>query len=148
MGHGTFASLALIFVSTAFAQIDSAGMRAKFGSPLNREVFTVRPGIEMIVDYSPTANHACVLRFPGEAMPPDPKPGVGINPKKIIDELVLEIVPSTMRGKELGRMRQQSGMQGMSSTDYENVLITEPMTGDQRTAVVVRFKTADCAAER
>jgi len=39
-------------------------------------------------------------------------------------------------------------VQGMSSTDYENVLITEPMTGDQRTAVVVRFKTADCAAER
>jgi hypothetical protein len=148
MGPRTFAFLALTFASTAFAQIDSAGMRAKFGSPLNREVFTVRPGIEMIVDYSPTANHACVLKFPGEAMPPDPKPGVGINPKKIIDELVLEIVPLTMRGKDLGTIYHQSGMHRMSSIDYENVSIIESMTGGQRTAVVVRFKAADCAAER
>jgi hypothetical protein len=71
----------------------------------------------MIVDYSPIANHACVLKFPGEAMPPDAKPGVGNNPKKIIDELVLEIVPLAMRGKELGRMHQQMGLRGMSSTD-------------------------------
>jgi hypothetical protein len=148
MGHRTFAILALIFASTVFGQIDSSGLKAKFGSPLNREVFTVRPGIEMIVDYSPIANHACALKFPGEAMPPDAKPGVGINPKKIIDELVAEIVPLAMRGKELGGMCEQMGLQGMCSKDYEHVMVMESMTGNQRTAVVVRFKTADCAGER
>ena len=105
----------------------------------------MRPGIEMVVDYSPTGTHACQLQFPGEApFPRDVGPGVGVNLKKLMDEVVEEIVPVAMRGKELGRICQAMGLPGMCSKDYELVTIIEPMTGDRRTAVVVRFKTADC----
>jgi hypothetical protein len=105
----------------------------------------VRPGIEMVVDYSPTGTHACQLQFPGEApFPHDVGPGVGVNLKKLMDEVVEEIVPVAMRGKELGRMCQTSGLHGICSKEFEHVTISEPMSGDQRTAVIVRFKTADC----
>ena len=68
----------LILAPVAFSQVDSSALRAKFGAPLNREVFTVRPGIEMIVDYSPTGTHACRLELPGQApMPADWPVGVG-----------------------------------------------------------------------
>jgi hypothetical protein len=129
---------------TAFGQIDSSGLRAKFGAPLNRETFTVRPGVKLIVDYSPTANHACRLELPGEVMPIDAPPGVGVNPKKIVDDILAEIVPLAVRGKELGRMHQQIGLAGMSTIDYENVYVNESLTGDRRTALIVKFKTADC----
>jgi hypothetical protein len=139
------AIVGLIFTSLMFAQVDSSALRAKFGTPLNRETFTVRPGIEMIVDYSPTSTHACQLQFPGQApFPPDAAPGVGFNLKKLMDDVVDEIVPVAMRGKELGRLCESAGLSGMCSKDYEHLTIIEPMTGDRRTAVIVRFNTADC----
>ena len=134
----------LLAASTAFGQIDSASLRAKFGAPLNRETFIVRPGVQMIVDYSPTANHACRLELPGQAMPTDAPLGVAINPKKIIDDILAEIVPLSMRGKELGRFAEQMGQLGISSIDYENVSIVESLTGNRRTALTVKFKTPDC----
>jgi hypothetical protein len=134
----------LLAASAAFGQIDSSGLRAKFGEPLNRETFMVRPGVLMIVDYSPTANHACRLELPGQAMPTDAPLGVAINPKKIIDDILAEIVPLSMRGKELGGMSQQMSLQGISTIDYENVSIAGPFTGNRRTALIVRFKTPDC----
>jgi hypothetical protein len=135
----------LIFTSVMSAQVDSSALRARFGAPLNRETFTVRPGIEMVVDYSTTSTHACRLEFPGEApFPPGAAPGVGFNLKKLMDDVVDEIVPAAMRGKELGRMCESSGMNGMCSRLYEHLSIIESMTGDRRTAVIVRFKTADC----
>jgi hypothetical protein len=144
-----FAILSLTFASSLLAQIDSSGLRAKFGAPLNRETFTVKPGIEVIVDYSPTANHACRLELPGQApMPRDAVPGVGINIKKLIDDVLAEIVPLSMRGKELGLMCESAGMISICSKDYEHVSILETLEGGRRTAVIVKFKTADCAAAR
>jgi len=139
--------ICLIFISPVFAQVDAFALRAKFGAPLSRETFTVRPGIEMIVDYSPTSNHACRLEFPGHApVPRDVPAGVGTNSKKLIDDVVEEIVPLSMRGKELGGMCQSMGISGICSKDYEYVSISEPSNGAGRTAVIVRFKTADCNA--
>src|ERR1700722_17935104 len=104
------------FASIGLGQMDGSLLRAKFGAPLNREVFTVRPGIEMVVDYSPTGNHVCRMELPGEApMPADTPPGVGVNTKKLIDDLLLEIVPVSMRGKEGGKMCQSAGRMGMCS---------------------------------
>jgi hypothetical protein len=147
--RGIVAIFGLIFASSAFAQIDSAGLRAKYGAPLNRETFTVRPGIEVVVDYSPTANHACRLELPGEApVPQDAAPGFRINTKKPIDEVLAELVPLAMRGKELGRMCQSAGRISMCSVDYELVSIVEPAEGGRRTAVLVKFKSADCTGGR
>jgi hypothetical protein len=139
----------LILASSAFGQMDSSTLRAKFGAPLNREVFTVRAGIEMIVDYSPTGSHACRLELPGQApMPADWPVGVGFNAKKAIDDLLAEIVPLSMRGKAGQSFCMSAGMQSMCSTDYENLSIREPSSGGGRTAVIVRFKIAGCSGER
>ena len=135
----------LLAASTAFGQIDSSGLRAKFGAPLHRETFTVRPGIQMIVDYSPTATHACRLEFPGAGMPKDAAPGVGIDVKKFIDDIVWEVVPASVRGKDTGRkFCSQMGLSGMCFTEYDHVTISELSRGTERTAVIVKFKTADC----
>lgn len=139
----------LILSSIAFGQMDSSALRAKFGAPLNREVFTVRPGIEMIVDYSPTSTHACRLELPGQAPTPADWPaGVGFNAKKAIDDLLAEIVPVSMRGKAGPGICMISGIQSMCSTDYENLSILEPSSGSGRTAVIVKFKVAGCSGER
>jgi hypothetical protein len=53
---------ALAIASTAFAEIDSYGLRAKYGMPLNRETYDVPAGGRIVVDYGPTAQ-ACRIEF-------------------------------------------------------------------------------------
>ena len=143
-----FGIFLLTCASCAFGQFDSSTLRAKFGAPLNREVFTVRQGIEMIVDYSSTGTHACRLELPGLApVPADAPVGVGISTKKAIDDLVTGIVPLSMRGKAGGNFCNGSGRIAMCSTDYENVSIIESLDGGRRT-VIVKFKIAGCSNDR
>jgi hypothetical protein len=145
--RGIVVIFGLIFTSSMFGQIDASALRAKYGAPLSRETFTVRPGIEMVVDYSPTANHACRLELPGQApMPQDARPGVGIDIKRPIDALIEEIVPPSMPGKELRRMCSSAGAISMCWTDYERLSIIETFEVGRRTSVIVKFKTADCVA--
>jgi len=132
---GRLAIFFLIFAASALGQMDSSSLRVRFGAPLNREVFTVRPGIEMIVDYSPTSNHVCRLELPGDT-------------KKLTDELLAEIVPLSMRGEEGASFCTTSGINWMCSTDYEHVSVVESSNGGQRTVVIVRFKMAGCSTER
>lgn len=149
MDYGRFGIFLLAGASFAFGQLDSSTLRAKFGAPLNREVFTVRQGIEMIVDYSPTGNLACRLELPGLApIPKDAPIGIGVNMKKSIDDLVLEIVPLSMRGKAGGNFCNASGRIAMCSADYENVSIIENLDGGRRTSVIVKFKIAGCSKDR
>jgi hypothetical protein len=42
----------LCITASAFAQIDGTSLRAKYGPPLSREIFTVLTGVEMVVDYA------------------------------------------------------------------------------------------------
>lgn len=132
--------------SSAFGQIDSATLRAKFGTPLTREVFTVRQGIEMTVDYSATGNHACRIELPGVApVPANAPPGLAFYTQTAIDELVAGIVPLSMRGKAGGKFCNGSGRAMTCADDYENVSITESLDGGHRTAVIVKFKIAGCS---
>jgi hypothetical protein len=148
MDCGRLGIFLLACASCAFAQVDASTLRAKFGTPVSREVFTVRPGIEMIVDYSLTGNHACRLELPGLApMPADAPTGVGINTKKPIDDLLVEIVPLSMRGKEGASFCMSTGINARCSTDYENLSILESLNAGRRTAVIVKFKIAGCTSQ-
>ena len=139
-----FAIFLLACASCAFGQIDSSTLRAKFGTPITREVFTIR-GIEMTVDYSPTGNLACRIEFPGLApVPADAPPGLALYTQKTIDDLVAGVVPLSMRGKDGGKFCNGTGRAMMCSANYENVSITESLDGGRRTAVVVKFKIAGC----
>ena len=57
------ALLVLGFTLPALAQLDSSALRAKFGSPLNREIFHMSQGFDMTVDYG-TGNQVCRLQVP------------------------------------------------------------------------------------
>ncbi len=54
-----------IFIAApvAFGQIDTFILRSKYGVPVDRETFTVRPGIEMVVDYGPN-KQVCRIQLP------------------------------------------------------------------------------------
>ena len=58
------AKLALFVVccSSAFAQMDTSTLRAKYGEPLARETFKVRPNIEAVVNYG-TGHQVCKIEM-------------------------------------------------------------------------------------
>jgi hypothetical protein len=131
--------------SSACAQIDASALRSKFGAPLDRETFTVRPKIEMVVDYGPNKlvyklQLPAGIKFLG-TIPPD------FVTKQQVDEVLEEVVPSESRGKELGRMSTfpVKGAPVLTVTLYEHVTISElsknELTGGR---ITVAFKDAAC----
>jgi hypothetical protein len=131
------------FAVSAFAQIDGAGfardLRAKYGPPLARETFVARPGFEMVVDYAANG-HVCRIQLPPVAEGREP----GVKTAQAVDDFLTELVPMTMRGKELGRMVEAMGAPSVSRIEYENVTISELRQGERRTRVTVMFKNEEC----
>jgi hypothetical protein len=128
----------------AFAQLDTSALRAKFGSPLNRETFHIPAGFDLVVDYGP-GNQACRLEVPA-LMPTDEKVQNSAVMKQRMYDFLDELVPASMRGKELGRMGQQMGTISLVSVDYEQVTVSELQVADQhdRGTITLRFKSYDC----
>ncbi|MCU1334918.1 MAG: hypothetical protein JWO19_499 [Bryobacterales bacterium] len=84
----------------AFGQ-DAFSLQSKYGVPLHRERFTVRPGIEMIVDYG-LSKQVCRIQLPSGSQ----IVGIlssGVITKQEIDEVLNEVVPPSIRGKETSR---------------------------------------------
>jgi hypothetical protein len=126
----------------AFTQIDTVHLRSKYGAPLDRETFTVRPGIEMVVDYGPS-KQVCRVQLPsGRQIVGDVPPGAIT--KQQIDEVLNEVVPPSLRGKELGGMATGSGVGVMTSNDYEHVTISEFKNAGVGTGITVTFKDPAC----
>lgn len=123
--------VAMLLTSSAFAQADPAGfasaLRSKYGPPLLRETFMARPGIKMAVDYAANGN-VCRIELP----PTTP------------DDFMLELVPASLRGKELRRMAFISGPNSIQSTEYENVIIAGSFNGTGGTGVTVTFPKEEC----
>src|ERR1700678_1380406 len=121
----------LLFALPALAQLDSGTLRAKFGQPLNRETFRVRTGLDIAVDYGAN-QQVCAIEIPV------------LQTQKDTDAFLAELVPDSMRGKELHRMMGQQGLAWTSFIEYEHVTISETGHGDTRNATTVRFKTQGC----
>src|SRR5690242_16404397 len=91
----------VVCCSPAFAQMDASALRAKYGEPLARETFQVRPNIEAAVNYG-TGHQVCKIELP---------PGSYMNivgdipphfaTSKQVDEVIDELVPLSARGKEM-----------------------------------------------
>jgi hypothetical protein len=128
------------FASTLFGQIDTSQLRAKFGPPQYREIFTVAQGFQVIVDYG-ADREVCRMELPALA-PSWERPGV--NDQKTVDDLLLQLVPPSMRGKNLRTMVFTSGPNFLETTEYEHVSISEPGNASGRTGVIVQFKRDDC----
>jgi hypothetical protein len=121
----------LSFSASLFGQIDSYQLRAKYGPPLDRETFTISPDFHVIVDYGPD-QQVCRLELPGSVT---------------ADDILLELAPMSMRGKNLGTMFVFMGRASVKMTEYEHVLISEPQDPDQhglRTGLYLIFKREEC----
>ncbi len=132
------------FAVSAFGQIDGAkfasDLRMKFGPALARQTFTVRPGIEMIVDFAANG-HVCRIQLPPVA-PESRRPAV--SSPQAIDEFVSELVPLSIRGSELRRWASISGLNSVSMVEYGNITIAEASQGQTRTGVTVTFTGEAC----
>ena len=128
-------SLFVVLCVSAFSQqMDSTALRAKYGEPLARETFQVRPNIEAIVTYGP-GRQVCRIELP---------PGRDVETRQQVDDVVAELVPLAARGKEIRRMVASTGRNSLSSIEYENVNIAEPQDNGRRTAVTITFNRPDC----
>jgi len=124
----TNTSFLLIAASSAFAQLDSFTLHSKYGTPIDRETFTVRRGIEMVVDYG-LSKQVCRIQLPSGTQYGGTIPD-GVVTKKRIEEVLDEVVPISLRGKEVNKMVQIMGLPSVSMTIYEYVTISESKNGD------------------
>src|SRR5882724_2203422 len=90
-------AVVLLAASSAIAQEDAYSLRSKYGPPLDRETFKVRPGIEMVVDYGPS-KQVCKIQLPS-GMKIVGTVTVGATTKEQVDEVLNEVVPPPIRGK-------------------------------------------------
>ena len=136
------------FAAVGFGQMTSDSLRGKYGAPLDRETFTVGPGLEMVVDYA-ISGHLCPLKFPsshniiGDA-------GPGIVTTKMVNEALDEVLPPGQRGKELGRRIISSGALSVLIIEYERVTFSQPEDVNkpaQRGEITITFKGETCRGQ-
>jgi hypothetical protein len=132
----------LIAASSAFGQIDAPNLRSKYGAPLDRETFTVRPGIEVVVDYGPN-KQVCRIQLSSGMRIAGAVP-TGAITKQQIDEVLNEVVPPSIRGREVGRGLIATGAPMLATTEYEHVSINELQVGGVGKGIAVTFKDPSC----
>jgi hypothetical protein len=137
--------LCLSFALSAAAQLDSAALHAKFGTPLNRETFHMPAGFDLVVDYGANSQ-VCKLQVP--ALMPSTEKIVANDTvmKQRMYDFLSELVPDSIRGKELTRGMIFFGSNSMIFIEYENVMVKEldfgPFNHDN--IITISFKRDDC----
>ena len=131
----------------ASAQLDSAQLRVKFGAPLDRELFRIPPGFDLVVDYG-VGHQVCKLQIPA-LMPTDSQVKNGAEMKQKMYAFLADLVPDAMRGTQAGgRGVIFLGAISFSIVEYEHVTIIEanyanqPFSSDN--TLTVKFKNAAC----
>jgi hypothetical protein len=117
----------------------------KFGPALNRETFRMPSGSDVIVDYGPD-NEVCKLEVPA-LMPSNEKVANADVMKQRMYDFLLDLVPPSMRGRELGRFFAAAGAISWSTIDYEHITISELRQAnpfDSRNTITVSFKSDTC----
>lgn len=129
----------------AVAQLDTYSLRAKYGAPLNRETFRMPAGFDLIVDYG-SASQVCKIEVPA-LMPTTENVSNADQMKRRMYDFLADLVPASMRGKELRRMVNVSGMISLSSVEYERVTVHELQYADQpfssNNAITVTFQNCE-----
>jgi hypothetical protein len=137
--------LCLSFALSAAAQLDSAALHAKFGIPLNRETFHMPAGFDLVVDYGANSQ-VCKLQVPA-LMPSTEKIVANATMmKQRMYHFLAELVPNSMRGKEINRGMIAMGAISMIFIEYENVMVKELEAGpfNHDNTITITFKRDDC----
>jgi hypothetical protein len=134
----------ICFTLPAVGQLDSAALRAKFGAPLNRETFHMPSGFDLIVDYG-VSHQVCKLKLPA-LMPTNEEVRRASEMKQRMHEFLEEIVPGSMRGKELGQLTSVMSLTSQTSVEYEHVTISELQYANRpfNDTITVTFKNDNC----
>jgi len=130
-----------------FAQFDSSALHAKLGQPLNRETFHMPVGFDLIVDYG-MSTRVCKLEVPA-LMPRDPeKVSNTTELKQRMYDFLVDLIPASERGKEVGRFAEIHGMISLKTIEYENITISEIQYANEpesrNNTITIRFKNVGC----
>jgi hypothetical protein len=98
-------------------------------------------GFDLIVDYG-AGNQVCKLEVPA-LMLTNEKVQRASEMNQRMRDFLGDLVPDTMRGKELRRMMSQMGVISMSWVEYEHVTISE-LNGSNNDTITVTFKQTYC----
>ena len=135
--------------SATFGQINATTLRLKYGAPIkndgpaNTETFRVRSNIEMLVNYG-GSGQVCRIGFP-QSEPMVRQGSADAETNRQLYEVLDDLVPPSMRGKELPSGRGQIGLASFYITEYENLTILG--VGPQ-TIISVTFKNEGCGGGR
>ena len=133
------------FMPSAAAQLDSAMLHAKYGMPLNREVFHMPEGFDLVVDYGANTQ-VCKLQVPA-LMPTTERVSNATVMKQRMYDFLAELVPASIRGKELNRGIMAMGASSLVFVIYENVTVNELQMGEpfsHDNNIAMSFKRDDC----
>jgi hypothetical protein len=133
------------FVLPAAAQLDSAALHAKYGAPLERETFHMPAGFDLVVDYGPHSQ-VCRLRVPALMPTTEQVSNIEVMNRRMY-EFLAELVPDSMRGREIRRMSSSTGINSIQSIEYEHVTISQFNTGQpfgNDHVITVTFTNQNC----
>ena len=138
----------LIVSASILLSQGSQDFHNRYGEP-DREHFAARPGITLTVEYG-SDRLACYALID----PPQPllysEEHVPLMPSEGVSEVLAEVAPIAMRGKEINGSFLVSGCNEAHVTDYENVSIMrskhtcDPSSRDQDVRTAITFKREIC----
>ena len=140
---GRFLICCFLFTLPAAAQLDSSALHAKYGAPIKRETFHMPSGFDLVVDYG--ANHQiCKLELPA-LMPTNERVSNTSEMNRRMYEVLAELIPDSMRGKELGRRAVSMGAVSVVFVEYEHITVSEMQDANQfGNRITVTFKNGSC----
>lgn len=126
----------------------SQELHNRYGEP-DSERFAARPGISLTVEYG--SDHLVCQAL---IEPPQPltysEEHVPLMSSEGVSEVLEEVAPIAMRGKEIFAATHQSGCNVVAVTEYENVYLMrsthtcDPSSHDQDVRTTIAFKREIC----
>jgi len=122
----------------------SQELHNRYGEP-DRERFSARPGISLTVEYGSDHLACNALIEPPQSLTYTEE-HVPLMSSEVVSEVLEEVAPVAMRGKEMSAGSFQSGCNVARVTEYENVSIMrsthtcDPSSHDQDVRTAITFK--------
>ena len=138
----------LIVTACVLLPQSSQDFLSRYGEP-DRERFAARPGITLTVEYG--SDHvACYALID----PPRPllysEEQVPLMSSEAVSEVLEEVAPARLRGREINTALTMSGCNQFRLTDYEHVSVMrsthtcDPSSRDQNVRTAITFKRDIC----
>ena len=138
----------LVAVGGVFCPQSSQDFRTRYGEP-DRERFAARPGISLTVDYG-SDQLACYALIEAPRPLTYSEDQARFMSSEGASEVLEEVAPMAMRGKEVMSAIHVSGCNEVHISDYENLSIVrsthtcDPSSREQDIRTAITFKRSIC----